>query len=1081
MNKWIQIVLLAALLPVLATAQDDKEWKVETPTGEFETIKFTTDEGTWLNLDVSPDGNEIVFDLLGDIYLMPITGGKAKCIASGLPYEVQPRFLPGGQQISFTSDRGGGDNIWIMDKDGENKKQLTKESFRLLNNATWTPDGEYFVARKHFTSTRSLGAGEMWMYHKTGGAGIQLTERRNDQMDAGEPWISPDGKYVYFSEDMSPGRMFEYNKDPHGQIYIIRRYNIEKGEVENIITGAGGAVRPQTSPDGRYLAFVRRVRMQSVLFLHDLETGEEWPLYDKLSKDQQETWAVFGVYPNYNWTPDGKSIVIWAEGKFRKVNIETLETTTIPFEVEVEQIVQNALNFRQEVSPKEFQAKMLRQVTTSPDGKMVAFNAVGHIWLMDMPKGKPKRMTDRTELEFAPSFSADGKQIIYTTWTDSAKGSVKIIDLKTKSINQLTEESGYYHTPVISPDGKHYAWSKGGGNQMLGFAFDKETGIYVLPSSGGKAKRILEHGNSPLFHPTDGRLYFVDGKALKSVDMTGNDEKTHFTSKYATEFVPSPDFNWIAFRELYQVYVTTFPTTGKAVDLAAGMKTLPVFKATRDMGRYLHWSGKNEKDFALHWAMGPEYFTRTLTDCFKFVEGAPDSLPAVDTTGQMIDLTLKTDVPKGTIALTNGRIISMNGNEVIERGIIIIKDNKIHKVGTPTDIDVPSGAYEIDCSGKTIIPGLVDVHAHMGQSWNGISPEQQWTYLANLAYGVTTTHDPSANSEMIFSQAEMQRMGTMVAPRIYSTGTILYGAEGDFKAVVNNLDDARSHLRRMKAIGAFSVKSYNQPRRDQRQQIIQAARELEMMVYPEGGSFFFHNMSQILDGHTGIEHSIPVSPVFKDVATLWGRSKTGYTPTLVVGYGGIWGENYWYQKTEVWKNEQLLKYYPRAIIDSRSMRRMMIPDEDFGHFANARGCKAVADAGGKIQLGAHGQLHGLGAHWELWMIQQGGFSNHEALRAGTQWGADYIGMGDQIGSLTEGKLADIVILDKNPLEDIRNTEFVHRVILNGRVYDPATMNEIGNHESKRQKFWWEYAKGSNAFEWHQHTHSFMEVRCGCVH
>ena len=421
----------------------------------------------------------------------------------------------------------------------------------------------------------------------------------------------------------------------------------------------------------------------------------------------------------------------------------------------------------------------------------------------------------------------------------------------------------------------------------------------------------------------------------------------------------------------------------------------------------------------------------------------------------------------------------MEGDKVIEKGTILVEGNRITAVGEEFEVKIPGDAYVMDCGGKTIIPGLVDVHAHLGNSGNGISPQQQWSYFAHLAYGVTTTHDPSSSTEMVFNQSEMVKAGRLIGPRIYSTGTILYGADGDFKAVVNSLDDARSHLRRLKAVGAFSVKSYNQPRRDQRQQVMQAARELEMNVYPEGGSFFYHNLNQMVDGHTGIEHSIPVSPVYKDVIQLWGASETGYTPTLIVGYGGIWGENYWYQKSEVWKNERLLTYYPRRLLDARSIRRMMIPDEDFGHVGNAETAKELAEGGVQVQLGAHGQLHGLGAHWELWMIGQGGFSNLEALRAGTLWGAEYIGMDKDIGSLEVGKLADLVVLDANPLEDLTNTEFVDYVMLNGRLYDSANMNEVGNYNTPRKKFFWERAKGSDAFPWHEATKSFMDNKCSC--
>ncbi|HNR21135.1 MAG TPA: amidohydrolase, partial [Bacteroidia bacterium] len=192
--------------------EEEKKWDVTNPPGTYKEVTITTNEGTWMNLDVSPDGKTIVFDMLGDIYTMPITGGTAKCIREGYAYELQPRFSPDGKKISFTSDAGGGDNIWIMNTDGSSAKQITKESFRLLNNAVWTPDGQYIIARKHFTSARSLGAGEMWLYHISGGEGLQLTVKKNAQQDAGEPCVSPDGRYVYYSEDTYPGGMFLYNK-----------------------------------------------------------------------------------------------------------------------------------------------------------------------------------------------------------------------------------------------------------------------------------------------------------------------------------------------------------------------------------------------------------------------------------------------------------------------------------------------------------------------------------------------------------------------------------------------------------------------------------------------------------------------------------------------------------------------------------------------------------------------------------------------------------------------------------------------------------------------------------------------------
>jgi len=361
----------------------------------------------------------------------------------------------------------------------------------------------------------------------------------------------------------------------------------------------------------------------------------------------------------------------------------------------------------------------------------------------------------------------------------------------------------------------------------------------------------------------------------------------------------------------------------------------------------------------------------------------------------------------------------------------------------------------MDCDGMTIMPGIVDVHHHGPHGNSGIIPQQNWANYTDLAFGVTTTHNPSADSATIFAAAEMAKAGRIVAPRMFSTGTILYGASGASKSEVASLEDAQRHLRRMQAVGAISVKSYNQPRRDQRQQVIEAARELGMMVVPEGGSLFQHNMTMIVDGHTGIEHSIPLAKMYNDVMQLWSATKTHYTPTLVVGYGGLWGEHYWYEHTNVWEHERLMTFTPRWAVDPRARRRVMTPENEYNHIDIARGCKQLTDAGVRVNLGAHGQRAGLGAHWEMWMFAQGGMTPIETLRAATLNGAIYVGLDADLGSLEVGKLADLLVLENNPLEDIRQTESINYTILNGRIYDAHTMNEIGPTPKTRAPFYWE--------------------------
>ncbi|HSP12880.1 MAG TPA: amidohydrolase family protein [Salegentibacter sp.] len=1093
LNKFIPaIILLLAAPNLISQEKKDEEkdkWDVNDPYSDdwnIKEVQLQTDEGTWMNLDVSPDGKTIVFDLLGDIYSMPVSGGNATALRSGMAYELQPRFSPDGSRISFTSDAGGGDNIWIMDKDGENAKQLTKEDFRLLNNADWMPNGQAIVARKHFTSGRSLGAGEMWQYHIGGEAGLQLTERKNDQQDVNEPSISPDGKYLYYSEDMYPGGAFQYNKDPNKQIYVIKRYDFETGKNTTITGGPGGAARPQVSPDGKKLAFVKRIRTKSVLYIHDLETGEEWPVYDELSKDQQEAWAIFGVYPGFDWMPNNKELVFWAQGKINKVNIETFESDVIPFEVENTIEIAESHRSEHQVYSEDFDAKVIRHAVTSPNGKTLVFSAVGRLWKKDLPNGKPQRITKNEEFEFEPAFSPDGKEIAYVTWTDEGMGALMKVGLNGRNPQKLTSEKGIFRNPSFSPDGNQIAFVKEKGNSDQGQTFSKEPGIYTISASGENLKKIHDSGDFPQYSANGKRIFFQTGgglmgsieKSLKSIDLSGNDERTHINSKYANRIVPSPDNKWVVFSHLHKAYVAPLPMTGRPIDLDNNSKTVPVSQIAKDAGLNLHWSDDSKN---LHWTLGDEYFTNKVSERFTFLQNSPDSIPPITEKGTRIGLKLETDVPSGQIALTNARIITMNGEEVIENGSILIEENKIISVGEASEVNIPNRAKVYDLEGKTIMPGIVDAHAHIGAFRYGLTPEKHWPLYANLAFGVTTVHDPSALSETIFSMAEMVKAGEMVGPRIYSTGVILYGADGDFKAVINNLEDARSALRRTKAFGATSVKSYNQPRREQRQQIMQAAKELEMNVVPEGGSTFFHNMNMIVDGHTGIEHNIPVAPVFKDIKTLWGNSNTGYTPTLVVNYGGINGEYYFYDKDNVWENERLLNFTPRYIVDSRSRHRAKLPEEEYenGPVLVSETAKELTDIGVKVNLGAHGQLQGLGAHWELWLLQMGGMTNMEALQAATINGAEYIGMGSEIGSLEEGKLADLIVLEENPLENIRNSESVIYTMINGRLYDAETMNEIGNEPKERGKFYWENNKYNAAFPWHEGTQSFTAPGCTC--
>jgi Tol biopolymer transport system component/imidazolonepropionase-like amidohydrolase len=1047
---------------VLISGEKDSVWNITAPHGASHEVAFDTDEGTWMSVDVSPDGKTIVFDLLGDLYTVPAEGGRATLLRGGPAFEAQPRFSPDGRRISFTSDRDGADNIWVMNANGSDARAVTKERVRLLNNAVWTPDGQYLIARKHFVNTRSLGAGEMWMYHVSGGDGVQVTKRRDWQHDAGEPSVSPDGRYLYYSQDVSPGSNFEYNRDPYGTIYAIDRADLQTGRTERFVNGAGGSVRPQISPDGRWLAFVRRVRLKTVLFLHDVQTGEEWPLFDGLDQDGQETWSIFGVYPGFAWMPDGKSIIVSGKGKIWRVDIASGSARMVPFTAHVSQQQAEAVRFGQDIAPPTFDVKMIRWPAVAPDRKSVVYVALGHLYRKRLPDGLPERITSDAQFEYYPALSPDGKWIAYTAWTDSGKGALYRVKSGGGRGSRLTSAKGTFVAACYSPDGTKIVFRKAGGDALRGSAFSHQPGIYWIPSEGGEMHFITDEGSAPRWSRDGERILLTstegENAALVSVDMNGGNRRVHLTSENAQEIAPSPDGRWIAFVERYNAYIAAFPSTGQPIHVGPSMSSLPLKRISTDAGSFLQWSADSR---SVSWSLGPALHVTNLSSSFDFLGRKNDD--AAGGNRDSVDLTVHApfDRPNGIVALTGATVISMKGDEVIEKATVVIDGNRIAAVGPAGSVSVPPSAKVLDMTGRFLIPGLIDVHAHGPAGSEGIVPEQNWAFYTSLAFGVTTEHDPSNDTYEVFSSSEMVKAGEIVGPRIFSTGTILYGAEGSFKAVINSLDDARSHLRRLKAVGAFSVKSYNQPRRDQRQQVLEAARELRMMVVPEGGSTLFWNITQILDGHTGIEHSLSVD-LHRDVVTLFGKSGVGYTPTLIVGYGGLFGENYWYAHSNVWENERLLTFMPRSIIDARSRRRLTAPEDDWNHMRNSRDTKAVLDAGGHVQLGAHGQLQGLGAHWELWMFVQGGFTPLQALRAATLDGARYLGLDKDLGSIEAGKLADIVVLEGNPLEDIRQSTSIQMVIANGRIYDGKTMNEIGENDRKRAPFFWQDGRQGDA-------------------
>lgn len=1115
-----------------STKKDGDAWYVNEAHGPCDTLRFEVNEGTWLSVDIHPDGRTLVFDLLGDLYTMPIAGGAATRLTKGPAWDFQPRWSRDGESLVFTSDRGGSDNIWMMHAGGSGLRALTSDKEHICNSPGLSSDGQWVVYKKRFTDGSSIGRTELWISSTRGGVGYAITNK-DELSEINEPCFSTDGRFVYYSARFA---RYQYNRNVLDGIYQVRRYDRVTGTHTNITDGYGGSVRPTLSPDGKQLAFIRRDRLESVLYLYDLELLTERPVYSGLSQDMQENFAWTGSYPGISFTPDGRSLVAWAKGKLWRIDLASGEAAEIPFRADVEQIVDEALRWPREVAPESLRVRMISWPVQSPDGKELLFAAIGSLWSKPLPDGTPRKLTTDGGLAYSPTYSPDGKWIAYVSWSDREGGYLWKMPARGGKAIRLTSIPSTYANPAFSSDGSKIVLIRGNNAAFRGgnLGDDAYHDLMWMPSAGGPANYIMSIGSRgstrrmprPAWNTSGDRVYYIttentspteEKTALWSVKLDGTDRVEHLRTSGAEEIFPSPDGRWVAYRQSHNAYVAEMPMLSRiSVSLGEEGGAVPTRRFTKDGGEWLNWADGGR---TVTWSWGSDFYRVPVDSVMAFwdrqaLEAAKKSDPAerdrkaaeakakeekakeekskaeasadsskAEKSGEddqgkdakpkdeptlhpdtlSVSLELPRAKPKGTIALVGGRLITMKGKEVIENGTIVIEDNRIVAVGPSATTKPPAGARVFDVKGATLMPGMIDTHAHLHFNSMDILPEQQWANWCNLAFGVTTTHDPSASTYLVFTESEMIEAGVMKGPRTYSTGYILYGATDPNGASIQSLEDAQHHVKRLKRLGSFSVKSYMQPRREQRQWIIEAARAESVLVVPEGGGNLEMNLSMVLDGHTSIEHSLPVAPIYDDVARLFGGSGTVETPTLLVAYGGISGEHWFYQHDEVWKNEKLLRFHPRGPIDARSIRRpIMTIDGDWHHMDVALGCKKIVEAGGRVTLGAHGQLQGLGPHWELWALTQGGMTNHDALLCATRSGAWELGLDGDLGTLEPGKLADLLVLNRNPLERIENSNSLRYVIKNGELWDADTMDQLWPESKPCPKFIFQALGGGSA-------------------
>jgi imidazolonepropionase-like amidohydrolase/Tol biopolymer transport system component len=997
-------------------------------------ISFKTDEGTWMNVDISPDGQTILFDLLGDIYTIPVKGGEAKRIRGNNSWDLAPRFSPDGNKIAFISDFTGGEHqICFMNSDGTNPKQISDE-LSAHGAPCWSPDGKYIIGNKDFNDGSPL--------KKYSSEGLSPVEMNKDFGWFG-PVYSKSTSDIYFSQN-----------DQKGVLQIFKMN--EKDSISQIThSGELNCLRPQLSNNGKWLAYGLKEKNKSwenidtpigktSLMIRDLQTGVERKLLENIENVRLGIIDTpKDIMPGYTFTPDNESIIIAFNGKIHSVNISTGLSNMIPFSVEVSKDLVKPFQLKNHISLDSLKIKQIKETSFSPNGKLVAFSAIGKLWLHDLNNGETIRLTNSSINEFTPKFSPDGKTIIYGTWSDKDKGAIRIYNFEEKESKKITAVPGFYINPTWSPDGLKIAYiaSLGKDKNYEDLIDSKELGVYLSNITNEPALRIADYQRidaenilafSPLYFDNKGEKIFFTENGENSVNKftcinlidksTSTVMEVHPSINYIS---PSFDGKSALLVGKYDLYLYENLDKIKAKEVLSYEDIFganpKVNTLSKSGATFVEW----QKDGSILWNFTNEIYK------WKLGYKEPNLL-------SKINLYVKKPTPSvKKIAYTNARIVTMDNNKVIENGYMIVEAGRIKKIGKASEFKDSKDIIKIDLSGKTIIPGLVDVHAHFHYGRNNTFTDTKPEYVANLAYGVTTIFDPASFTVKAFSLAEMVESGEIIGPRVFSTGAGVLSNEYNWGHVqIDSYQDAKRVVEQLKKSGAIMIKSYTQPTREIRKWLVQAANESGIGVTLESGLNQMLYYTGIVDGHNSIEHEYLYMPIYNDVIQFYAQSGVQITTTFITDDA----EDILYG-SEGFKPDNKLKRYrnPKRL---EKYKTKSSGNFNYSFVQTAKDLKKVINAGGLVSVGSHGEMSGLGMHWEMWYLAMGGLSPDQVLKAGTITAAKKIGLDEEIGSIERGKIADFLILNTNPLNNIRNTADIKYVVKEGTIYDAESMTQL---------------------------------------
>ncbi|MBV9527483.1 MAG: PD40 domain-containing protein [Sphingomonas sp.] len=1027
-------------------------------------IAFRTQEGTWLSPDLSPDGRRIVFELLGDLYVMDARGGAAHPIATGMPFDSQPIFSPDGERVAFVSDRSGTENVWIAGIDGRNPRPVTQlTGDAILTSPSWSADGKtIYVSRFH----PDYVAFELLSVPLATGQPHVIVPVSGDQSSSTVgAEASKDGRWLYYASQVG-------TKDSTPPAWVIRRRNLATGAEETLVEPPrsyrpdlvlGTFFRPLPSPDGKLLVYATRYGPQMWLRVLDLRTHDDRWLVKLTEHDELESAAWRDFAPHYAFTPDSRALVVNNGGALQRVSLTDGAETNIPFSADV-RVPLGPLNrpvIREDTGP--VHARIIQWPVASPDGKRLAFSALGQIYTMDLTaRGQPRRLTRDSFGEFQPSWSPDGRSIIYVRWTARAGGQIYRVDAEgSRPPVRITRTSAYYTSPVLTPDGRTIVVERSSNyvrmHRYMEYGPLRDAELVLMPASGGEQRVIAQGsmGGTPHFGPDGAEVLMLFDDGLNAVKLDGSGRRLLVqVTGPGYYFLPgrapvddlrlSPDGQWLLAQTAQQLFLIGRPAKdGTTIDLAS--PGVPHRKLTEVGADFFQWGSDGR---SIGWGLGSSWFSRPLADVHLLPPNSESATADPGTPARWnADVVIARADASGALLFRGATAITMGGKGTIANADVLVIDGRIAAVGQRGSIPLPAGVQVRDLAGKYLVPGFIDDHDHVADIRRGQLDLESWGVAANLAYGITTAFDPSTLSIDMLAYQDLIDAGLITGSRIRSTGPALFSFNAfRSKEEVDRVLDRYRDFYRLR-----NLKLYRTGNREVREWVSQSAREHGLRVTTEGANSDKLDLTQVQDGVSGSEHALQMTPLYKDVVQLMARSGVSYNTTLMIEGGG---QDYFVVDRKPNGDPRLNRFAPRFIVDMKTRKRdwRELADDQFPAFATQ--ALKIERAGGIVGMGSHGEIPGLGFHWEMEAHVMGGWTPEEALRAATLGSAEAIGREADLGSIEPGKIADLVILDRDPRADIRNSLSIASVMQGGKLYDGSTLDELWPHAHSFPRAWY---------------------------